>query len=215
MKPLETGGGADTMWAVVLGAFLATLGGFLATQFESWLRRRERKRGAALLFGDIVGAMGQLTTRANNARGVGDPYGPITMRMMRAARREIDLYDRNRELLYDLHDPELRVRLHTLMLTLAMPLDSLIDIHEEIGAQELRARELKAGTVALRTMEARLTQLRASRDIAFDFVIETATEGQSMIDELDGHAGVTRSRKRPGGRMAATAAAGPFASPAP
>jgi hypothetical protein len=191
----------DTLWAVVVGAFLATLGGFLATQFESWLRRRERKRGAALLFGDIVGALGELTTRANDTRKVGDPYGPITMRMMRAARREIDLYDRNRELLYDLHDPELRLRLHTLMLTLAMPLDSLADVNEAIAAQEVRAKELKAGSAAHRQVEQRLEQLYAARDLAFDFVVETATEGQPMIKELDAHAKVTRATRRPGQRV--------------
>jgi hypothetical protein len=200
MKMIDTANG-DTLWAVVVGAFLATLGGFLATQFESWLRRRERKRGAALLLGDIVSALGELTSRAEATRKVGDPYGPITMRMMRAARREIDLYDRNRELLYDLHDPELRLRIHTLMLTLAMPLDSLADVGEVIAAQELRAKEYKAGSAARLEVEARLKQLHAARDLAFDFIVETAAEGQPMIKELDAHAKVTRSSRRPGQRL--------------
>ena len=35
----------DTVWAVILGAVLATLGGFAATQFEQLMGRRERERG--------------------------------------------------------------------------------------------------------------------------------------------------------------------------
>ena len=200
MKPLELSNSADTVWAVVLGAFLATLGGFLATQFESWLRRREKKRGAALLFGDIVGALGELASRAADTRKIGDPYGPITMRMMRAARREIDLYDRNREALYDLHDPHLRVKLHTLMLTMAMPLDSLFDVDAEVRLQEDRMKDLKTGSVAKRQAEARLKQLKDGRDLAFEFVVETAEEGQALIKELDGHAKVIRAPIRPGQR---------------
>src|SRR5262249_52990888 len=38
----------ETLWAVVIGAVLATAGGFAASQLEAYLRRRERERNAAL-----------------------------------------------------------------------------------------------------------------------------------------------------------------------
>jgi hypothetical protein len=57
---------------------------------------------------------------------VGERYGPVTRRMLIAARGELDLYERNRELLLDLRDSQLRADLHSLMLRLAMPLDGVI-----------------------------------------------------------------------------------------
>jgi hypothetical protein len=40
---------SETLWAVVLGALLATLSGLVATQFEAHLRRREREHDAAAM----------------------------------------------------------------------------------------------------------------------------------------------------------------------
>jgi hypothetical protein len=42
---------SDTLLAVVIGAVLATVSGIAATQLEAYLKRRERERDAALLFG--------------------------------------------------------------------------------------------------------------------------------------------------------------------
>ena len=94
----------ETLWAVILGALLATASGFLATQLEAWFRRRERERNAALLFGEVLSTIALLLEIADDTRGTGDPYGPVTMRMLLAARREIDVYDRNREQRYDRRD---------------------------------------------------------------------------------------------------------------
>src|SRR5580704_4579749 len=100
--------GDDTVWAVVLGAVLATLGGFLATQLEGYFRRRERERGSALLFGELLTVIALLLKISDESRGRGDPYGPLTMRLLRGVQREAETYDRNRESLYDLRDGSLR-----------------------------------------------------------------------------------------------------------
>jgi hypothetical protein len=47
--------------------------------------------------------------------------------MLRAARREIDIYERNREALVDLRDARLRTDVHALTLRIAMSLDGLLD----------------------------------------------------------------------------------------
>ena len=117
--------GAETRWAVVRGAMLAPGGGFGATRLEEVFRRRERERGAALLFGEILTAIELIAQFANNARQRGDPYGAVTLRLMRGIRREVDVYDRDREALYDLRDPVARARIHTLMVRLTMALDAL------------------------------------------------------------------------------------------
>ena len=44
----------NTFWAVFLGAILATIGGFGATQAEWILERKRRERNAAIFFGDRI-----------------------------------------------------------------------------------------------------------------------------------------------------------------
>ena len=105
---LESPGG--TLWAVAAGAVLATVGGFIATQLEAYVRRRERERSAALLFGEILSALETITAVAQQARSHGEPYGPLTLRLIRAAQRETETYSANRTLLYDLRNAEIRIR---------------------------------------------------------------------------------------------------------
>jgi hypothetical protein len=118
---------ADTLAAVILGAMLATISGVIANQFESFLRRRERERSAALLFGEVFSTLRIVLEDASASRAVGKPYGPVTRRMLHAARRELDIYERNREALVDLREPELRSDMHNLAIRIALPLDGLLD----------------------------------------------------------------------------------------
>ena len=163
----------DTLLAVVLGAVLATLSGFAATQFEAHLKRRERQRDAALLFGELLSTLRILIAAAAESRGRGDPYGAITLRMLRAVRREIDLYDRNRQSLYDLRDAGLRVRLHSLILRTAMPLDGVRDASDEL-----------APVSEVEDPGPRLAALRVARDQGFDFLIANAKEIPALVAAL-------------------------------
>ena len=119
MTHLDIDSGASTLVGVTAGALLATLGGLLAGQFEHHLRRLEREKSAALLFGEILAALRLIMRLADEAHGRGDPFGPITMRILRAAQRETQIYDRNRETLFDVRDPALRARTHLLLLQVA------------------------------------------------------------------------------------------------
>src|SRR5450432_3194940 len=85
---LEFATHSDTLLAVVVGAVLATFSGIAATQLEAHLKRRERERDAALLFGELLSTLRILLDNAIVTRGRGDPYGAITVRMLRAVRRE-------------------------------------------------------------------------------------------------------------------------------
>ncbi len=129
-------GGGDTLAAVIIGAVLATLGGFAATQIEGHLRRRERERSAALLFGEVLSVIELLTNLADQARGRGDPYGGFTMRMTRGLKREIEVYDRNRESLYDLRDSAVRAKIHSLAARLTLTLEGVFDLTDEIALAE-------------------------------------------------------------------------------
>jgi hypothetical protein len=174
----------DTLWAVVIGAVLATVGGFAATQLEQFFRRRERRRSAALLFGEILSVIELITALADDARGRGDPYGQLTMRLLRAVRREADAYDRNREQLYDLPNAKLRALIHALMVRMTLTLDGVFDTTAEIVAAEGAAEALGADDPARAEMLRRLDGLRETRASGFDFAVETLGEIKPIIAVL-------------------------------
>ena len=125
-----------TVWSVVAGAALATVGGLVAGQIENRLRRREREQSAALLFGELLSALRLVIRLADEARGRGDPYGPVTAYILRAAHRETEIYDRNRELLFDVRDATLRARTHLVVIQLGLNLDGVagqsFDAHDQV-----------------------------------------------------------------------------------
>jgi len=123
----EIGHEASTLIAVAMGAILATIGGFLATVYEARLHRRDRERAAALTFGEILASLRVLIRAAEESRGIGDPWGPLTMRIFRGARREVDAYERNRTALSDLRDTSLRLALHAVMIRMALGIDGLLE----------------------------------------------------------------------------------------
>jgi hypothetical protein len=174
----------DTLWAVVIGAVLATVGGFAATQLEQFFRRRERRRGAALLFGEILSVIELIMGLADDSRGRGDPYGQLTMRLLRAARRETDAYDRNREQLYDLPDAKLRALIHALMIRVTLTLDGIFDGTAEIVAAEAAAKTMEAGDPARAELLGRLETMREARSTGFDFAVETVEEIKPIIAVL-------------------------------
>jgi hypothetical protein len=124
---LGGGGGGDTLLAVVIGAALATVGGVLAGQIEFHQIRTERERNAGLLFGEVLAGLNMILQLAQEARGRGEPYGPITMRILKAAHRETHIYERNRELLFAVRDAKLRARTHILLLQMSLTLDSIFE----------------------------------------------------------------------------------------
>jgi hypothetical protein len=123
----DIGPEASTLIAVAVGAVLATIGGFLATVYEARLHRSERERTAALTFGEILASVRVLIKAAEESRGIGDPWGPLTMRIFRGARREVDAYERNRTALSDLRNTELRLAVHAVMIRMALGIDGLLE----------------------------------------------------------------------------------------
>ncbi|QUD87986.1 hypothetical protein [Phenylobacterium montanum] len=164
--------GDETLLAVVIGAVLATAGGFVSAQLEGVLRRRERERAAALLFGEILSILELITKLANDARGRGEPYGPFTVRLMRAVRREAETYDRNREALYDLRNAELRGKIHALMVRLTLALEGFADTGARIALLEDEVRTMGPDHPALAETTARLEALFEGRESSFDFAVE-------------------------------------------
>jgi hypothetical protein len=84
----------QTFAAVILGAVLAALGGFSATQLGIKLDRLRRGRDAALLGGEILAAVDTLLRLAEEAALQDTLFHPMPSRLLSAARREIDVYHR-------------------------------------------------------------------------------------------------------------------------
>jgi hypothetical protein len=176
--------GDVAFWGVIVGAILATVGGFTATRLEAIIGRRERERDSALLFGEILSVL-ELTTRlANQARGRGDPYGALTMRLVRAMRREADVYDRNRESLYDIRDGKLRAQIHALMVRMTLALDGIVDTTAEIAQSVSAVRLYSSDDPARAETMQRIEALQQWRQAAFDFAVETAGEALPIVASL-------------------------------
>jgi len=174
----------STLIAVVLGAILATIGGFVATTLERVLDKRERERYAALFFGEVLSTLAIIIRFADETKKIGEPYGPVTLRMLRSARSELDLYDRNRETLFDLRDADLRARIQTLLIRISMPLDGVIEASEDLKSlrEQVRAQSDPAEREELL---ARIKSDEARREGGYAFIVETAAQLKGVISGLE------------------------------
>jgi hypothetical protein len=176
--------GDETLWAVILGAFLATIGGYVSTTLEAVSRRREREHGAALLFGEILSVLELLIDMAKTARGIGQPYGSFTLRLLRAVRRETETYERNREALYDLRDVRTRAQIHTIMVKTILSLEGVFDATERIEADTVIKRQAGLDEVSRAEVEARIAAALEDRERAFGALGETAVGIAPIVEVL-------------------------------
>ena len=173
-----------TFWQVILGAFLATAGGLVANQLEWRAHTRRRERNAARFFGEVLSSFATILKRADETKKVGDPYGPITLRLLRSARREIDIYERNRENLLDLRDADLRARIHGLTIRLSLPIDGIFDVSQEIGSLEALLRSRNLDERDREEFGARVAEMKERREAGYEFVLETAAEIGNVVAAL-------------------------------
>lgn len=172
----------ETLLAVVLGAALATAGGFTERQVERAVQRREKEHSAALLFGELLSAMRVMMRLASEARGRGDPFGPVTLRFVRAVRSEVEIYNRNRETLIDLRNPSIRAAISVLIARLSFALDGVLDATAEIAALETKLASANAD--ARGPLDQSLTELRETRSSAFGFAVESGKEITPLLLQL-------------------------------
>jgi hypothetical protein len=173
-----------SFWPIVLGALLATMGGFAGGQLEAFFERRKREKDAALFFGEVLSTLKILLDLASDTSKIGDPYGPITTRMLLSARREIDIYERNRENLYALSHGDLRARIHTAILRLTMPLDGVFDAASAIERLSTQLRQPNLSDADRTELETRIATVKSSRDTSFAFAIEISKELKQIADDL-------------------------------
>jgi hypothetical protein len=173
----------SAVWAVVLGAVLATMGGFAATQMERFVEHRRRERNAALFFGELLTTIQIIMRYVEDTHGRGDPFGPITLRMLKSARKEIEIYDRNREVLFDLRHANLRARIQTLVIRLTMPIEGIFEATNEISMCRDQLRD--AGAIPRPDLEARIASLLEQREGGYEFIVEMAAQLPGIVHDLE------------------------------
>ena len=179
----------STVGAIVLGSLLATLGGLAATQIEWHFEKMRRERHAALFFGEVFSSVLVILRLAKRVKGIGDPYGPITMRMLRQALQEIGIYERNRENLYSIRDAKLRNRIHTSILRISSPLNGIFDTTEEIRAGVTQLRTGGFTAEERQEIEVRIARLTQMRDGGFEYMEEMAQVLEVVVKDLEPVAG--------------------------
>ena len=179
----------STVGAIVLGSLLATLGGLAATQIEWHFEKMRRERHAALFFGEVFSSVLVILRLAKRVKGIGDPYGPITMRMLRQALQEIGIYERNRENLYSIRDAKLRNRIHTSILRISSPLNGIFDTTEEIRAGVTQLRTGGFTAEERQEIEVRIARLTQMRDGGFEYMEEMAQVLEIVVKDLEPVAG--------------------------
>jgi hypothetical protein len=167
--PFDAIGNASTLIGVVVGAVVATLGSFAASWYERRLLRREREADAALVFAEILRTLSLQISVLRAAHARGDPFGPITIRMARAVRREVDIYDRNRERLFVVREASLRPRTNALLARITFAIDRVLDNTEALAG---------------RPSDTERDELESGRAQAFEFLVQCSEELPGVIGEL-------------------------------
>lgn len=179
-------GNLDTLVAVVAGAMLATIGGVISEHYEDHIERRRRQRDAARFFGEILGSIDALVDRALYSQKFGDPWGPVTMRLFRTAMREAEIYDRNRERLFDIDDMVLREKIHRHVVSEIFPLEAIIEGSERIAALTERLEDGPPLSEEGRCkLDLRLKVWLNSRETALDFIQEERKKTPDLCKALE------------------------------
>lgn len=188
-------GNLDTVLAVVLGAILATFGGLIADHYEDRIERGRRQRDAARFFAEVLSSIDTLVARALYSQKFGDPWGPVTMRLFRTAMREAEVYDRNRERLFDIQDVELRRRIHVHVISEIFPLEAIIEGSERIAEITHMLDDGPAFSQEKRQkLEERLAVWINSRSTGLDFIKNECEKTPELCAALSPLAGFSQSQ---------------------
>lgn len=164
--------------AMLLGALLASSGGFVVAWLLDRMARRRQEQSIALVCLDLVTSLGVMVNLAKGARARGNPYGPFTLRLVRGCLRDLEVYERNRERIADISDPSLRAEIYQCMARMTLAVDGVLvenDLIDELKERIDDARLAgKADKVDELTREQ--TERAERRDGSFDFMVDTVQE---------------------------------------
>jgi hypothetical protein len=173
---LTSAAGAQ-FFAMLLGAFLASLGGFSVAWVLDRMERKRQERSIALVCLDLLTSLSVMTNLARDARGRGEPYGPLTMRLIQGCRRDLEVYERNRERIADIADPAVRSQIYTCMVRVTMAIEGVLAETEVLAGvndaiEDARTNGSSKLDDLIRDRDTRSTR----RDSSFDFMVSTMNE---------------------------------------
>jgi hypothetical protein len=181
-------GAGSQFMAMLLGAFLASAGGFFVAWLLDRMQRKRQERSIALVCLDLLASLSVIANLAKGARGRGDPYGPLTLRFVRNCMRDLDVYERNRERIADISDPALRAEIYQCMARYTLAVDGILSESELIAKLDETIEAARERGDAAKVQE--LTKAREERwgrrDASFDFMMETVASGEPLAARLRG-----------------------------
>jgi hypothetical protein len=164
--------------AMIIGAFLASTGGFLVAWLLDRMERKRQERSIALVCLDLLTSLSVLTNLAKDARARGTPYGPYTIRLVRSCMRDLDVYERNRERIADIGDPNVRAEIYQCMARMTLAVDGVLG-ETGILAQtdgEIEAARINGDTAKVEVLAKDRREREGRRDTSFDFMVDTTQE---------------------------------------
>lgn len=173
-----TGAAGSQFLAMIIGAFLASSGGFLVTWLWDRLERKRQERSIALVCLDLLSSLSVLTNLAKDARSRGNPYGPYTIRLVRSCMRDLDVYERNRERIADIVDPNARAEIYQCMARMTLAIEGVLAEHDIItrSNDEIEAARVAGNAAKVKDLEADKREREVRRDNSFDFLVDTTQE---------------------------------------
>lgn len=173
-----TGAAGTQFLAMIAGAFLASTGGFLVAWLLDRMERKRQERSIALVCLDLLTSLSVLVNLAKDARARGTPYGPYTIRLVRSCLRDLDVYERNRERIADIGDPNVRAEIYQCMARMVLAVDGVLG-ETGIMAQtngEIEAARRNGDTAKVEELMKDRSEREFRRDTSFDFMVDTTQE---------------------------------------
>lgn len=179
-------GSLNTLIAVFIGAILATGGALLAEIIQERTNRNRLERDAARFFGDILLSIDQIISFAFRSQAIGDKWGNVTIRLFKTALKEANIYERNRERLFDIRDMQLRSRIHSHFLTETFPIEALIENTAEIASlQQSLSGDIKPSKKQTAIAKARITELEAAREVGLAALEREHARTKEICEKLE------------------------------
>ena len=161
--------------AMIIGAFLASAGGFFVAWLLDRMERKRQERSIALVCLDLLSSLNVLTRLAADARARGNPYGPFTIRLVRSCMRDLDVYERNRERIADISDPNVRAEIYQCMARMTLAVESVLGESDNIAATDdiIETARAKGDTAKVDDLMQQRQERCDRRDASFGFMMET------------------------------------------
>lgn len=178
-----TGAAGAQFIAMIIGAFLASAGGFFVAWLLDRMERKRQERSIALVCLDLLSSLGVLTRLAKDARARGNPYGPYTVRLVRSCMRDLNVYERNRERIADISDPDVRAEIYQCMARMTLAVEGILGESDIIAVTDeaIEAARIKGEMAKVDELTQQRQERCGRRDASFDFMMEAT---QNFCDPL-------------------------------